>query len=137
VRIAEENDHPWTLFLGLYRLGMVHLLRGDFACAERLLERSLQLGRTWQFVDRIPDVGSLSGAYALAGRTEESLALVVGAVKAYRARQGHVAPANILLRAGRAYLAAGRIDEATSYAREVLALTRQLGVRGMRPAPSL
>jgi tetratricopeptide (TPR) repeat protein len=30
-----------------------------------------------------------------------------------------------------AYLAAGRIDEATNHAREVLALTRRLGMRGM------
>jgi tetratricopeptide (TPR) repeat protein len=52
VRIAEENDHPWTLFFGLFHLGVAHLLRGDFARAGRLLERSLQLCRTWQFVDR-------------------------------------------------------------------------------------
>jgi tetratricopeptide (TPR) repeat protein len=32
---------------------------------------------------------------------------------------------------GMACLAAGRIDEATNYAREVLALTRRLGMRGM------
>jgi tetratricopeptide (TPR) repeat protein len=131
VRIAEETDHPFTLLVGLYHLGMVHLLRGDFPRAARILERCLQLGRTWQFIDRTPDVATLLGfAYALAGRTEESLALVAGAVKAFRARQGHVAPTSILAQAGRTYLATGRIDEATNYAREFLALTRQLGARG-------
>jgi tetratricopeptide (TPR) repeat protein len=45
VRIAEENDHPWTLFLGLLFLGWLHLDRGDFPRAARLLERSLRLGR--------------------------------------------------------------------------------------------
>ena len=111
---------------------LVHLLRGDFTRAARILERCLQLGRSWQFVDRTPDVAAaLGSAYALAGRTEESLALVAGAVMAFRARQGHVAPTSILAQAGRAYLAAGRIDEATTYAREVLALTRQLGLRGI------
>ena len=132
VRIAEETDHPYTLLLGLYHLGLVHLLRGDFTRAARILERCLQLGRTWQFIDRTPDVAALLGyVYAFTGRTEESLALVAGAVKAFRARQGHVAPASILVSAVRAYLAAGRIDEATTYAREVLALTRQLGLRGI------
>jgi tetratricopeptide (TPR) repeat protein len=132
VRIAEEADHPWTLFLGSYHLGLVHLLRGDFPRAARILERCLQLGRSWQFVDRTPDVAAaLGSAYALAGRTEESLALVAGAVKAFRARQGHVAPTSILAQAGRAYLAAGRIDEATNYAREYLALARRLGARGL------
>jgi tetratricopeptide (TPR) repeat protein len=66
----------------------------------------------------------------LAGRTEESLALFEGAVEAFRARQGHASPDYILFRAGRAYLAAGRLDEATSYAQEALALTRRLGIRG-------
>jgi tetratricopeptide (TPR) repeat protein len=132
VGIAEETDHPLTLFLGSYHLGLVHLLRGDFPRAARILERCLQLGRTWQFVDRTPDVAAVLGfAYALAGRTDESLALVAGAVKAFRARQGHVAPTTIIAFAGRAYLVAGRIDEATNYAREYLALSRQLGLRGL------
>jgi tetratricopeptide (TPR) repeat protein len=130
VRIAEEADHPWTLFHGLWFLGGAHLFRGDFARAARILERSLQLGRTWQFVDRTPDVAAgLCYAYALAGRTEESLALVAGAVKAFRARQGHVAPTSLAF-AGRAYLVAGRIVEATNYAREALALARHLRARG-------
>jgi class 3 adenylate cyclase/tetratricopeptide (TPR) repeat protein len=74
VRIGEEIDHPWELFLGLWFLGLSHLGRGDFARAAPVLERSLHLGRTWQFVDRTPDVAAALGyAYALAGRTEESL----------------------------------------------------------------
>jgi tetratricopeptide (TPR) repeat protein len=128
-RIGEEADHPYTLFWGLLFLGWVLLGRGDFAHAARVLERSLQLGRTWQFVDRIPDAAAaLSFAYALAGPTEEALALIAGAVKAFRARQGH--SETILLQAVRVFLLAGRIDEATSCAREILAITRRLGARG-------
>jgi tetratricopeptide (TPR) repeat protein len=131
VRTAEETDHQWSLFVGLLWLGWVHLGRGDFPRAARVLERSLRLGRTWQFVDRTPEVAAaLSHAYALTGRTEESLALVSGAVEAFRTRQGHLSVAHILLCAGRAYLAAGRVDEATNYAREALALARQHGARG-------
>ena len=132
VRIAEETDHPFTLFLGLLFLGWAHLDRGDFPRTARILERCLHLGRTWQFVDRTPDVAAALGyAYAIAGRTEESLALVAGAVTAFRARQGHVTPTSILAFAVRAYLAAGWIDEATNYAREHLALARRLGARGI------
>ena len=111
----------------------MHLLRGDFTRAARILERCLQLGRTWQFVERTPDVAAaLSTAYARVGRTGEALTLVAGAVKAFRARQGHVFGADYIpFWAGRAYLAAGRIDEATSYAREALALRRRLGGRGI------
>jgi tetratricopeptide (TPR) repeat protein len=133
VRIAEEADHPYTLFLVSSHLGGAHLERGDFPRAARILERCLQLGRTWQFIDITPDVAAVLGyAYAVAGRTEESLALVADAVKAFRARQGHLAPLSIPLSAGRAYLAAGQIDEATNYAREVLALAHQLGVNDSR-----
>jgi len=61
VRIAEETDHPFTLFLGLFFLSWAHLDCGDFARAARILERCLHLGRTWQFVDRTPDVAAVLG----------------------------------------------------------------------------
>jgi class 3 adenylate cyclase/tetratricopeptide (TPR) repeat protein len=131
VRIIEKADHPFRLFEGLLFLGWVHLGRGDFARAARVLERGLHLGCKWQFVDRTPEFAAALGyAYALAGRTEEALALVAGAVNDFRAGRGHLIPAMILRWAGTTYLAAGRIDEATDYAREGLALTRRLGTRG-------
>src|SRR5262249_24817762 len=93
---------PFTLFLGLFFLSWAHLDRGDFARAARILERCLDLGRTWQFDDGTPDVAAVLGyAYGLAGRTEESLALVAGAVTAFRAGRGHVGPGTILLHAVR------------------------------------
>jgi tetratricopeptide (TPR) repeat protein len=132
VRIAEEMDHPWTLCIGLHVLGELHLDRGDLPRAAQVLERGLHLGRTWQFVDKTAEVAATLGyTYALAGRIEESLALVAGAVNEFRAGRGRYTPAQTLLFAGRAYLAAGRIDEATNYAREDLALARRLGARGV------
>src|SRR5207245_10912288 len=65
-----------------------------------------------------------------AGRADEALPLVVGAVEEFRRRQNHLRPALILLCAGVTYLSAGRIDEAASHAREALALTRRLRARG-------
>jgi tetratricopeptide (TPR) repeat protein len=132
VRIAEETDHPLTLFIGLLNLGWVHMGRGDLPRAVRVLEQSLQLGRTWQFVDRTPEVAATLGcAYALAGRTEESVTLIAGAVNEFRAGRGHSAPATILFSAGRVFLLVGRIDEATNYAQETVALTRRRGARGI------
>jgi tetratricopeptide (TPR) repeat protein len=130
VRIAEEKDHPWTLFFGLLHLGWVHQNRGDFPRSAEVLERSLHLGHTWQFVDRTPDVAAALGVtYAFVGRTEESLALVAGPVKESRARRLPTPPFYFLLSAGTANLATGRIDEASNYARDTLAVTRQLGLR--------
>ena len=114
----------------MFYLGVAHLRRGDLPRATRVLERCLDLCRTWQFVDRTPDVAAaLGAAYALAGRADEARPLVAGAVEEFRSRQIYVRPAFILLFAGRTSLAAGRIDEAASHAREALALTRRLGAR--------
>jgi class 3 adenylate cyclase/tetratricopeptide (TPR) repeat protein len=130
VRIAEATDHPLTLFPGVFYLGLVHLRRGNLPRATRVLERCLDLCRTWQFVDRTPDVtATLGTAYALASRADEALPLVVGAVEQFSRRQYHLRPALILLCAGTTCLSAGRITEAASHAREALALTRRLGAR--------
>jgi tetratricopeptide (TPR) repeat protein len=130
VRIAEAADHPFTLFFGLFYLGLAHLRRGDLPRATPILERCLDLCRTWQFVDRTPVVAAaLGAAYVFAGRADEALPLVAGAVEEFRGHQDHVRPALILLCAGMTYRSAGRIDEAASHAREALALTRRLGAR--------
>jgi tetratricopeptide (TPR) repeat protein len=131
VRIAEAVDHPWTLYQGLFDLGLAHLRRGDLPRATRVLERCHDLCRTWQIVGGTPFVAAtLGAAYALAGRADEALQLVAGAVEEFRRRQIHTRPAFILLCAGMICLSAGRIDEAASHAREALALTRRLGARG-------
>src|SRR5438128_1547 len=130
VQIAEAADHPWTIHFGLFELGRAHLHRGDLPRATRVLERGLDLCRTWHIVVGIPFVAAaLSAAYALAGRADEALPLVAGAVEEFRRRQNHLRPALILLCAGMTYLSAGRIDEAAGHARKALALTRGLGAR--------
>jgi class 3 adenylate cyclase/tetratricopeptide (TPR) repeat protein len=131
VQAAQAADHPYTLCFGLMALGLVHFRRGDLPRATRILEQSLDLGRTWQIVLSIPLVtATLGAAYALAGRADEALLLVVDAVGEFQRRPIHGWPARILLSASRTYLSAGRIDEAASHAREALALTRRLGARG-------
>ncbi len=131
VGIAEAADHPLTLFTALLYLGLAHLRRGDLPRATRLLERSHDLCRTWQFVDRTPEAAATLGtAYALAGRADEAFPMVRDAVEEFRGRQYHVRPGLILLCAGTTCLSAGRIDQAASHAREALALTRRLGARG-------
>jgi tetratricopeptide (TPR) repeat protein len=130
VQIAEAADHPLTLWLGLFALGYAHLRRGDLPRATGVLERGLELSRTWQFVNATPlFAATLGTAYALAGRADEALSLVGGAVGEFRRRPYHTRPALILLRAGMTCLSAGRVDEATRLARDALALSRRLGAR--------
>jgi tetratricopeptide (TPR) repeat protein len=130
VRTAEAADHAYTLYYGLLNLGRVHLRRGDLPRATRILERGLDLCQTWQFIVATPVVAAtLGAAQALAGRADEALPLVAGAVEEFRRRQIHAWQGLILLCTGMTYLSAGRIDEAASHAREALALTRRLGAR--------
>jgi tetratricopeptide (TPR) repeat protein len=130
VRIAETADHPYTLYFGLFGLGLAHLRRGDLPRATRILERGLELCRTWQFVVGTAVLAAtLGAAYALGGQAHEALPLIAGAVEEFRRRPFHYRPALVLLCAGTTYLSAGRIDEAASHAREALALTRRLGAR--------
>jgi class 3 adenylate cyclase/tetratricopeptide (TPR) repeat protein len=131
IQIAEAADHSLTLCTGLLELGLAHLRRGSLPRATRVLERGLDICRTYQFSVRTPFFGSsLGAAYALAGRADEALPLVADAVGAFRSRPDHTRPALILLNAGAIYLVAGRLDEAASHASETLALARRLGARG-------
>jgi tetratricopeptide (TPR) repeat protein len=130
VRIAEAADHPFTLFIGLFYCGHVHLRRGDLPRATRALEQGLDLCRTWQIDGTTYVATTLGAAYALAGRADEALPLVADAVKEFRSRQIYRWPAFILLGTGMACLSARLIDEAATHAREMLALTRRLGARG-------
>jgi tetratricopeptide (TPR) repeat protein len=130
VQIAEAVDHFLTVHLGLLELGLAHLGRGDLPRAIRILERDLDLCRTWQQVFWTPIVAAtLGAAYALAGRVDEALPLAAGAVEEFSGRPFHNRPAHILLCAGIACLSARRIDEAAGHAREALALSRRLGAR--------
>ena len=131
VRIGEEADQPLTLYWGLFDLGVVNLRRGDLPRATRVLERCIDLCRTWQLVVGMPAAAAtLGAAQALAGRTAEPLLAVAGAVEESRRSRSYRWAALILLHAGMTYLAAGRIEEAGSHAREAVALARRLRARG-------
>jgi predicted ATPase/class 3 adenylate cyclase len=131
VRAAEATAHLNTVPNALLNLGRAHLRRGHLLLAIPVLERSLDICHTLQDVDRTPYVASVLGAtYALAGRVEDALPLIAGAVEEFRRRQDHYRPAFILLYAGISFLSARQINEAASYAREAVALTRTLGARG-------
>jgi tetratricopeptide (TPR) repeat protein len=130
VQMAEAADHPFSLFGALSDLGRAHLRRGELSRATRVLERVLGLCRTWQIVIGLPTAAAtLGAAYALAGRPEEGVPLVKGAIDEGRRRESHIRPAAIPLCAGTAYLLAGQIDDAASHAREALTLSRRLGAR--------
>jgi tetratricopeptide (TPR) repeat protein len=131
VKVAEAGNDPFTLYLGFFALGLAYLRRGDLMRATPILERCLDLCRTWQFANRTQlTAAALGVVYALTGRADEALLLVAGAVEEFNCRPIHVRPAFVHMCAGMTSLSVGRIDEAADHAREALALTQRLGARG-------
>ena len=130
VQTAEKADHPFSLWWALYGLGLAHLRRRDLLRATQILERCLEVGRTWKFDAGIPiAAASLATAHALAGRTAEAVPLVVSAIEESHDSQSFRWSAPILLYGGIVSLAAGRIDEAAGYAEQALAVARRLRAR--------
>src|SRR5262245_39530452 len=81
VRIGEETDHPFTLPFALITLGLMLLHRGHLPRATRVLERVLDYSHLWQIRAFYAATAPLGTAYALAGRANEALRLVAGAVE--------------------------------------------------------
>jgi tetratricopeptide (TPR) repeat protein len=132
VRVAEDADHPFTLYWGLFDLGLVALRRGDLPRATRVLERCLDLCHAWQLVVGLPAAAAALGVtHALAGRSDEALPLVAAAVEQSHASQSVRWAAHILLYAATTNFLAGRTDEAARLAREALELTRRVRARGI------
>ena len=131
VRIAEAADHHFSLCFILSDLGFSHLGRGDVPGATRVLERCVDLCRTWQIAVLTPfAAAALGAAYAFAGRLDEALSLAERAVEEFRGRTLYRRPGLVFLFAGMTYLRAGRIGEACDLAHDALELTRRLGARG-------
>src|SRR5262249_19560252 len=131
VRIAEEANHPYTLYFGMLSLGLALLQRGEFPRAIRVLQRCLDVARVWELVTRTAIVAAaLGGAHALAGHADKALPLVVGAVEEIQRHQIRW-PGFILRYAGMVCLSAGQIDEAAHHAQEVLAISRRRRYRAL------
>jgi tetratricopeptide (TPR) repeat protein len=131
VKIAEAADHHFSLCFALSDLGFSHVGRGDVPRATRVLERCLDLCRTWQIAVLTPfAAAALGAAYAVAGRLDEALSVAERAVEEFRGRTLYRRPGFVFLLAAMTYLRAGRIGAAADLAREALELTRRLGARG-------
>src|SRR5262245_1177807 len=131
VDVAEAVNLPYTQWWGVFGLGLVYLRRGDIPRAIRWLERGRDLCKTWQFMaGGLPTDAALGAAYALAGRAADALPLIAAAVDEVHSRPTHRWAAQILLNAGAACLSAGRIEDASGHAQDVLKLARRLGARG-------
>jgi len=139
VRIAGAADHRYTLGFALFALGFAHLRRGDLPRTIPILERALDLSRTWQFVSRTSIfAAALGAAYALVGRVDEATPLVASAVEEFRCRAesqpacAHPSVCGDLLSLSRADRRSGRLRPRGANARPA---PGRSGSRGSGPVP--
>src|SRR6202008_4146101 len=89
LRLAEALDNPTHLATVCFYLSYLQIARGELYQAVGLAERGLALARQWSLpYFSVLHSGSLGYAYALLGRTAESLPLLEHAMNALGA-MGH------------------------------------------------
>jgi len=131
LQIAERLNHPHSIVFALHGIGTVHLRRGDFPEAIRILERAQAICETADLLAVFLEVALPQGsAYAQGNRASDAVALFERAVSQAMALKHHLG--HRLRSAGmvEAYLAAGRAEEALPLAELFLDITGMMKARG-------
>jgi tetratricopeptide (TPR) repeat protein len=131
IRIADAAGHRFSQVYASYRVGGVHLRRGDLDRAMPLLERAHELCQAWSFPALLPWTEAVLGhAYALDGRVAAALRLLEQAVEHAASIQFTTLQSLWLTWLSEAYLLAGRRAEADRLARRALDVARDRCERG-------
>ena len=109
----------------------VSLVKGDLDAAGPVLERACSVAREANLTLLRPQATRLlGGAYLLAGRIDEGVALVRAAAEEVESRRLLMQQAAVLALLGEACLFADRVDEASAAAQRALTLASERGQRG-------
>jgi DNA-binding NtrC family response regulator/tetratricopeptide (TPR) repeat protein len=131
IRIAESVDHPYTLANACAGVGGAYARRGDLASAIPVLERGLELCRSWTLSLWFPRVAtSLGEIFVLAGRAGEAVVLLEQAEQQSRTMRVVRGRGPLLTCLAEAYLAAGRREAAVENVRGARELAREHGEGG-------
>jgi class 3 adenylate cyclase/tetratricopeptide (TPR) repeat protein len=131
IRVAEAADDSYSLIFAYLGTGMLALTKGDLPQATALLERAVDLCRTWTVPALLPMAASLLGSgYALAGRFPEALLLLGEAVQRATSMSLRMTQGLLVTRLAEGYLLAGNWEEAQRLAPRALELSSELKERG-------
>jgi tetratricopeptide (TPR) repeat protein len=131
VALAEGIGSPYSLAGACIGLGYSSLVKGDLHAAGSVLERACSVAREANLTLLRPQATRLlGGAYLLAGRIDEGVALVQAAADEVESRRLLMQHAAVLALLGEACLSADRVDEATTAAQRALILAQERGQRG-------
>ena len=129
LRIAEAVNHPGSLTLASWGIGLLALRQGDLSRALPLLERAMGICQEVDIPFFFPrQAASLGAAYILAGRIADAVPLLTQAMEQTIATVVYQALCRLSL--GEAQVQAGHLEEAYTLAERALALAREHQERG-------
>ena len=130
-RIAEAVDHPPSLMMASWGIGLLALRQGDLPRALPLLERAVGICQDADLSFYFPWMApALGAAYNLSGRVADAVPLLSQALEQTIATEMGGYQALCTLPLGEAHLLAGRLEEAHALAERALALAREHQERG-------
>ena len=131
LRIAEAVDHPGSLMLASWGLGLLTLYQGNMHRALPLLERAVSLCQDAGFLIYFPLMAAaLGAAYTRFGRGTDAVPLLTQAIEQTTATEMAGFQALCCLPLGEAQMLAGRLKEAHALTERALALAREHQERG-------
>jgi tetratricopeptide (TPR) repeat protein len=131
LRIGETVDHPASLMVASWGIGLLALRQGDLPRALPLLERAMGICQDADLPGFFPmTAAALGAAYTLAGRVADAVALLMQAMEQETAMERVDTQVPCHLSLGEAQLLAGRLEEAHALAERALALACEHRERG-------
>ncbi len=131
IRIAESVDHPFTLATAHAGIGVLYVRQGNLEKAIPILERGLDLCRTWKLSLWFPPIASALGVgYTQAGRVGDAVPLLERAIEQSEGMRLGGWHSRVLTSLSLAYLLAGRASDALRATRRALDLSREHKERG-------
>jgi tetratricopeptide (TPR) repeat protein len=125
LRIAEAVDHPMSLVIASWGIGLLAFIQGDLPRALPQLERAMSLCHEVSLPGLFPWVAaSLGRAYTLAGRVANAVLLLTHAMEQTITMEMLVQQAVCCLPLGEARMLAGCLGEAYTLAEQTLAFAR-------------
>jgi tetratricopeptide (TPR) repeat protein len=131
VRIAERANHIYSRAFAYYGMGATLTLQGDLSRGIGILEKGLELCRSWNLRLILPLLGtSLGHAYCLAARPTDAICLIEEVDKIAGAMQRRDGHAMLLVRLGEAYHQVFRVEDASRCAKQAFEFCRAHHERG-------
>jgi tetratricopeptide (TPR) repeat protein len=131
VEIAESAEDFFGLIGAFAAGGRAYLIQGDYHQAISLLERGMVISQQWQVLGQWWQAAAVLGsAYALAGRSENAVALLEQSVNQHSGSRGPVSQSLWRTMLGEVYLLLERHEDAADQATNALRLAVHHHQRG-------